>query len=91
MGLVRVGSEQAGWRVQLALRGAGLVLLAGAWFGSRWLIARFGHDAGQGGGDTLAVAVAFVAFAATSAGLLLATLGDGLMRQYEVPLRYRRH
>jgi len=37
------------------------------------------------------VAVAFVVFAAASAGLMLTTLGPALLRRYAVPARYCRH
>lgn len=93
MGLAREGdgSGRPGWRAQLMLRGAGAVLLAAAWWGGLWLIARFAHGAAQGGGDTLAVAVSALVCAATSAGMMLATLGPALMRRYGVSARYRRH
>ncbi len=82
---------KAGWKTQLLLRGVGLVLLAAAWLAGRWLVARLGHGAGQGGGDLMTVAVASLVFIATTCGLMLTTLGPELMRQYEVPGRYRRH
>ena len=81
---------KAGW-VALLLRGAGLVLLVVACLGGRWLAARFGQEAGVGGGDSLALAVAFGVFAAASAGLMLTTLGPALLRHYPVPARYCRH
>ena len=93
MGLAREGdgSGRPGWRAQLMLRGAGAVLLAAAWWGGRWLIARFAHGAAQGGGDTLAVVVSALVCAATSAGMMMATLGPALIRRYAVSARYRRH
>ena len=79
------------WRAPLMLRAAGVVLLVAAWWGGRWLIARFGHGAALGGVDSLAVAVSALVCAATSAGMMLATLGPALTRRYAVSPRYRRH
>ena len=81
----------AGGRLQLALRGGGWALLAAAGIGGRWLALRFAHGAGQGGGDVLALAIGFAVYGAGSAGLMLATLGAGLMQRIAVPGRYRRH
>ncbi len=90
MAMAREQPQKAGWRLQLALRCAGLALLAGGAMGVHWLIGRFGHGAAPGGGDPSVVAIAFLVFAAGSAGLMLATLGPGLMQRHAVPLRYRR-
>jgi hypothetical protein len=76
---------QAGWLAHVALRGVGLALLAAAWRAGLWLAL----DAGQGG-DVIALAVAFAAFAAATSGLVLAALGPELWRHYELPTRYRR-
>ena len=92
MGLARESGRSAKtWTAPLLLRGAGLVLLAGACFGGRWLAVRFGQQAGLGGGDSLGVAVAFGVFAAASAGLMLTTLGPALLRRYPVSAHYCRH
>lgn len=85
------GLARAGWGPHLLLRGAGLVLLAAAWLGGRWLAARFGEGPGRGGADIPALAAAFWVFACASIGSMLASLGPGLLRRYPVSGRYRRH